>query len=181
MGAVFGIFAGFYHWFGLFYGAYYSKWCAQAHFWTTFIGVNLTFFPMHFLGISGMPRRIPDYPDIFWYWNYLSSIGALVSMFSLIFFFYIIICGILQYNRIFILNNLYLLHINLKNNKLDVVKRNYYYYNNYYIITKFSKYINVKNNGLLWIYSNLFNKKLSYKTLFLFKVLEKKHFINFFK
>ena len=60
MGAVFAIFAGFYYWFGKITGLSYSESLAQVHFWTFFIGVNITFLPMHFLGYSGMPRRIPD-------------------------------------------------------------------------------------------------------------------------
>ena len=76
MGAVFGLFAAFYHWMGLFYGIYYSKFLGRLHFWTTFVGVNITFFPMHFLGLAGMPRRIPDYPDIYWSWNFIASIGS---------------------------------------------------------------------------------------------------------
>src|SRR6185369_97736 len=69
LGAVFGIFAGFYYWIGKFSGRQYPEWAGKLHFWWTFIGVNLTFFPMHFLGMSGMPRRIPDYPDAFHGWN----------------------------------------------------------------------------------------------------------------
>ena len=61
--SVFAIYAGFYYWIGKMTGYSYPEYLGQIHFWTTFIGVNLTFFPMHFLGLAGMPRRIPDYPD----------------------------------------------------------------------------------------------------------------------
>ena len=66
MGAVFGLFAGFYFWIGKITGLQYPETLGQIHFWLTFIGVNITFFPMHFLGIAGMPRRIPDYPDVYY-------------------------------------------------------------------------------------------------------------------
>jgi cytochrome c oxidase subunit I len=90
MGAVFAIYAGFYYWIGKMTGFQYPEYLGQVHFWTTFIGVNLTFFPMHFLGLSGMPRRIPDYPDMYQRWNTFISFGAFISFFSIILWFYII-------------------------------------------------------------------------------------------
>ena len=87
MGAVFGIFAGFYYWFGKMFGVLYNKWLAAAHFWLFFIGVNLIFFPQHFLGLNGMPRRYVDYPEEFTLWNEVSSAGALVTLAGVAFFF----------------------------------------------------------------------------------------------
>src|SRR5437868_13768433 len=79
LGAVFAIFAGWYFWFPKITGYTYNETLGQIHFWLTFIGVNVAFFPMHFLGLAGMPRRIPDYPDAFAGWNYVSSIGAFTA------------------------------------------------------------------------------------------------------
>nr|QGA30557.1 cytochrome c oxidase subunit 1 [Neopyropia yezoensis] len=90
MGAVFAIFAGFYYWFEKISGFQYSEILGQIHFWGTFIGVNLTFFPMHFLGLAGMPRRIPDYPDSYAGWNAIASYGSYVALFSTLFFFYLV-------------------------------------------------------------------------------------------
>ena len=90
MGAVFGIFAGFYFWFSKMVGLYYNDILGQIHFWTFFIGVNLTFFPMHFLGISGLPRRYTDYPDAFAGWNLVASYGSNISFISLLFFLNVI-------------------------------------------------------------------------------------------
>jgi heme/copper-type cytochrome/quinol oxidase subunit 1 len=84
MGAVFGIFAGLYFWLGLMTGLSYDEGRGQVHFWTLFIGVNLTFFPMHMLGLGGMPRRMFDYADCFAGWNSLASYGSLVSFLSLL-------------------------------------------------------------------------------------------------
>lgn len=86
MGAVFAMFAAFYHWIELFTGFRYSEVIGRLHFWFTFVGVNMTFFPMHFLGLAGMPRRIPDYPDSYWAWNYICSVGSLVSVFGVLLF-----------------------------------------------------------------------------------------------
>ena len=88
MGAVFALFAGFYYWIGKISGLQYPETLGQIHFWITFIGVNLTFFPMHFLGLAGMPRRIPDYADAFAGWNALCSFGSYVSIAGMLVFFY---------------------------------------------------------------------------------------------
>jgi heme/copper-type cytochrome/quinol oxidase subunit 2 len=90
MGAVFGVFAGFYHWLGVMAYRSYPAFEAFVHFWTFFIGVNLTFFPMHFLGLAGMPRRIPDYPDAFALWNSVASYGAWISFLSALYFIYLL-------------------------------------------------------------------------------------------
>ncbi|MBW7849984.1 MAG: cytochrome c oxidase subunit I [Rhodospirillales bacterium] len=90
LGAVFGMFAAFYYWIGKMSGRQYPERLGQIHFWITFIGVNLTFFPQHFLGVAGMPRRIPDYPDVFAGWNMVSSIGAYISFAGAILFVYVI-------------------------------------------------------------------------------------------
>ena len=90
MGAVFGIFTGFYFWIGKISGRKYPEVLGQIHFWLFFIGVNITFFPMHFLGLAGMPRRIPDFPDAMSGWNAIISFGSYISFFSALFFFYIV-------------------------------------------------------------------------------------------
>jgi len=86
MGAVFAIFAGFYYWFEKMWGVTYNEFLGKLHFTLFFIGVNITFFPMHFLGLAGMPRRIAEYPHTFYTWNYVASIGALISTFATVVF-----------------------------------------------------------------------------------------------
>jgi cytochrome c oxidase subunit 1 len=86
LGAVFGIFAAFYYWFGKMSGREFPEWAGKLHFWVTFIGVNLTFFPQHFLGLAGMPRRYIDYPDAFAGWNAVSSYGSYLSIGATVFF-----------------------------------------------------------------------------------------------
>ncbi|WP_395542738.1 cytochrome c oxidase subunit I [Neotabrizicola sp. sgz301269] len=97
LGAVFGIFAGIYYWIGKMSGRQYPEFMGKIHFWLMFIGANLTFFPQHFLGRQGMPRRYIDYPEQFAYWNHLSSIGAFISFASFILFlgivFYTLFAG----------------------------------------------------------------------------------------
>jgi len=90
MGAVFAIFAGFYFWFHKMTGLIIPEVLGRLHFWMTFVGVNLTFFPMHFLGMAGMPRRISDYPDAYSGWNQIASIGSWMSAIGLLYFLFII-------------------------------------------------------------------------------------------
>ena len=93
MGAVFAIFSGIYFWWEKIFGVVLPELAGRIHFWITFIGVNLTFFPMHFLGLAGMPRRIPDYPDAFLGWNQIASIGSNISLYGLLFFFFVLWLG----------------------------------------------------------------------------------------
>ncbi|MDR3372338.1 MAG: cytochrome c oxidase subunit I [Ancalomicrobiaceae bacterium] len=88
LGAVFSIFAGWYYWFPKMSGYMYSETIGKLHFWVSFIGVNLIFFPQHFLGLAGMPRRYVDYPDVFAGWNFVSSIGSYISTVGVLIFFY---------------------------------------------------------------------------------------------
>jgi len=106
MGAVFSMLGGFYFWFEKITGVEYSEFLGQLHFWIFFVGVNVTFFPMHFLGIAGMPRRIPDYPDAFLVFNKMASYGANISLLSGILFLYIILEAFLSSkNRVSTNNN----------------------------------------------------------------------------
>lgn len=103
MGAVFALFGGWYYWSPKLFGLRYSELLGQIHFWTLFIGVNITFFPMHFLGLQGMPRRIPDYPDAFAGWNLIASWGSLLSVIATFLFSYIIYDSLIK--KRFVSNN----------------------------------------------------------------------------
>jgi len=137
MGVVFGLFAAFYYWIDVLTGLKYSEYYGRIHFWLTFVGVNLTFFPMHFLGLAGMPRRIPDYPDIYAMWNYVSSVGSLVSVFG-VFVFFLVLFNI--------------------NNNLD-----YYYQKNGRFVIDLYRYLSSKKNKEVhtYVYSkfNFFKNK----------------------
>ena len=90
MGAVFGLFAGFFYWIHIMIGKNYIEDLGRLTFWLMFIGVNLTFFPMHFLGLAGMPRRIPDYPDAYYDWNFIASYGSIITSVGILVFFVLI-------------------------------------------------------------------------------------------
>lgn len=82
MGALFSLVGGYYYWGPSMFGLNYNRIWAEIHFWLLFISVNIIFLPMHFLGLNGMPRRIPQYPDAFIGWNYVSSMGSVMSVVS---------------------------------------------------------------------------------------------------
>jgi len=188
MGSVFALFSGFYYWISKITGYQYSELLGKIHFWITFLGANVTFFPMHILGISGMPRRIPDYPDIYSNLNWICSVGSLISFFSILFWFYIIydlftkkiIAGknpwfntwsienfsdksILVINKIYPKYNLYKICLSL-------LKKNYM---NNYNVSEISSidymrinhtveryYLNIKKNNLLF-----YNTKISVNSI----------------
>ena len=87
---MFAVLAGFYYWVGKITGLQYPVVLSKVHFWTLFFGVNITFFPMHFLGLAGIPRRVPDYPDAYSGWNYVASVGSCISAFSVVIFLVVI-------------------------------------------------------------------------------------------
>lgn len=91
MGAVFGMFAAFYYWVGKMTGYNYPEFLGRVHFWTFLLGVNFVFFPMHFLGLNGMPRRIPDYPEAFAGWNSVITLGTIFTVISLIMFIMVLV------------------------------------------------------------------------------------------
>ncbi|MEO8758152.1 MAG: cytochrome c oxidase subunit I [Devosia sp.] len=90
LGAVFAIFAAWYYWYPKMFGIMYNETLATVHFWITFVGVNVVFFPQHFLGLAGMPRRYIDYPDAYAFWNRVSSIGYYITFAGLILFLYLL-------------------------------------------------------------------------------------------
>ncbi|MEM8855520.1 MAG: cbb3-type cytochrome c oxidase subunit I, partial [Pseudomonadota bacterium] len=91
MGAVFAIFAGWYYWFPKMFGVMYNETLGKVHFWIMFIGVNLIFFPHHFLGRQGMPRRYVDYPDAYAAWNLVSSIGSYIMVVAMLVFVWVLV------------------------------------------------------------------------------------------
>jgi len=99
LGAVFSLFAGFYYWFGKMSGRQLNEFLGHLHFWVFFIGVNVLFFPMHFLGNSGMPRRYPDYPEAFAYWNGVASLGYVIMAVGVLIFFVNVIWSLVAGRR----------------------------------------------------------------------------------
>lgn len=124
MGAVFAILGAYYNWSPYITGYKYNEVLGKIQFWSFFIGVNILFFPMHFLGLAGMPRRIPDYPDAYIGWNYIASYGSLITLFSFILFFFILFY---QLNNKLSPNNPYRAYFNNvydirdKNNSIEYV------------------------------------------------------------
>lgn len=145
MGVVFGLFAGFYYWFDILIGSKYSEEYGKIHFWLTFVGVNLTFFPQHFLGLAGMPRRIPDYPDVYFGWNYISSLGSLISVIGVVVFFYIVFSSLYSLNTF-------------------TQKKNSFYF----IFQKFNKYVFISKNIFFKLLPNITSIKFIQKYLGLF-------------
>ena len=96
LGAVFAIFAGWYYWFEKIFGVKYNSFLARSQFYTFFIGANVIFFPQHFLGLQGMPRRYVDYPDGFALWNYVSSVGYLIMLVGMVLFFAVLVDAIIR-------------------------------------------------------------------------------------
>lgn len=135
MGVIFAFFAGFYFWFWKITGRAYSEHYGLLHFIITFIGVNITFFPMHFLGLNGMPRRIPDYPDVFYFWNQVASYGSFLSFVSMILFMHVISAAFDYYVWI----------------DVNIVK----------LQIKYSQFIN-KHNSLIFLFST-WNKLRGYR------------------
>ena len=101
MGAVFALFSGWYFWIPKILGLDYNLLYSKAHFWVLFTGVNITFFPQHFLGLQGMPRRISDYPDAFTGWNFISSIGSIISVAATVLFLQIVYLQLVKGKAVF--------------------------------------------------------------------------------
>lgn len=101
MGAVFALFSGWYFWIPKILGLDYNLLYSKAHFWVLFAGVNFTFFPQHFLGLQGMPRRVSDYPDAFTGWNFISSIGSVISVAATALFLQIVYLQLVKGKAIF--------------------------------------------------------------------------------
>nr|AJF36655.1 cytochrome c oxidase subunit 1 and subunit 3 fusion protein [Gefionella okellyi] len=168
MGAVFAMFSGFYHWISFISGYIIKEILGRIHFYLTFIGVNLTFFPMHFLGLAGMPRRIPDYPDAFISWNIIASYGSQITLIGTFFFFYIIYNSFT--NKYLIKYNNFTLGKNNINNEnyFNVIFKNKNINNNLLILGMHYQNTNyIQYNKGLW-YLNKFlslnkNKLLSIK------------------
>lgn len=132
LGAVFGLFAGMYYWITVMLGHNYIEVYGRLHFWLLFVGVNLTFFPMHFLGIAGMPRRIPDYPDIYTFWNQVSSFGSYISLFG-VFVFLVMLYKILLARTISEILDLYIINFLPKNVLINF----------FYIFLNFKEYFKI--------------------------------------
>lgn len=142
MGVVFGLFSAFYYWIDVFTGVKYSEHYGRVHFWLTFLGVNMTFFPMHFLGLAGMPRRIPDYPDVYAFWNYISSVGSLISVVGVFVFFFLITHMVYNFDLIYKVKQGYVYQLNVVTmSEIEFDSERLYSY----LYTKFNFFNNIKN------------------------------------
>jgi cytochrome c oxidase subunit I len=145
MGVVFGLFSAFYYWIDALTGLKYSEHYGRIHFWLTFLGVNMTFFPMHFLGLAGMPRRIPDYPDIYAGWNYVSSVGSLISVIGLFVFIFLILIMIFKWDFVYKTNYGYVYHLNVWTmSEIEYNLDRIYTY----VYLKFNFFSNIKNKNV---------------------------------
>ena len=183
MGVVFGLFAGFYYWIEYLLGLKYSTNLGRIHFYLTFIGVNLTFFPMHFLGLAGMPRRIPDYPDIYWTWNYYSSVGSIISVIGVLVFFYVVLNMLFQLTNGFQVKNTFYVLLSSVNKSLllnflkfeYIFNRSFYFFFNNvyaYLYTLKEKYsINLISvlYYIIFLYEIIHNFIFYYTLKFFFK------------
>lgn len=144
MGALFSLFAGFYYWVPKIFGVYVNSTIIYVQFWAIFIGVNVTFFPMHFLGLAGMPRRIYDYPDAYTNWNYISTIGSSISFISTIIFMYILY-------SIMVSNNV----VDYNNTINNTTSTNIAY--TFSIPTTWSSINNIYSNSIEWVINSPIN------------------------
>ena len=179
MGVVFGLFAGFYYWIEYLLGLKYSTNLGKIHFYLTFIGVNLTFFPMHFLGLAGMPRRIPDYPDIYWTWNYYSSVGSIISVIGVLVFFYVVLNMLFQLTNGFQVKNTFYVLLSSVNKSilLNFLKFEYnfnssfyFFFNNIHIyLYSLKKKYNINLISILFLYEIIHNFIFYYTLKFFFR------------
>jgi cytochrome c oxidase subunit 1 len=105
MGAVFALMGGLIHWFPLFTGVRINPHWLVVHFFVIFVGVNLTFFPMHFLGLAGMPRRYSDYPDRYMRWNVVSRVGSIVTIVSIFIFIFVVWERLISHRAVIAVNS----------------------------------------------------------------------------
>jgi len=121
IGIVFALFSGFWIYYPLFSGLGMNPYYGIGHFYSVFIGVNITFFPQHFLGLSGMPRRYSDYNEIYLFWNVVSSVGRTITLLRIIFFFFIV-WESLSAQRIFLWHRVPSVHLEWHNSTLFPIK-----------------------------------------------------------